>query len=186
MHPHFIVWREKTAVYRGRRSIKRGSRSRAGPFGRRVKKDQTPCAPRRERAGEADSIFILTTKGSRPKGRPLHKNKKNGALKGAAIGAGEECVLNPKKDIQPMTTFRHNSVKLLSRLKKTKKALILTVNGRAEVVVQSMEAYQRLLDIAAQADEKEGIRQGLEDVKNGRERPVREALAEFRRILRSR
>ena len=40
-------------------------------------------------------------------------------------------------------------------------------------------AYQRLLDIAALADAGEGIRQGLEDVKQGRERPVREFFDEF-------
>jgi hypothetical protein len=43
------------------------------------------------------------------------------------------------------------------------------------------EAHQRLLDIAAQADEAEGIRQGHEDVKNGRVRPAREVLEAFRR-----
>jgi hypothetical protein len=46
--------------------------------------------------------------------------------------------------------------------------------------VQDAEAYQRLLDIAAQADALEGIRQGLEDVKKGRMRPARQALEQFR------
>ena len=91
-------------------------------------------------------------------------------------------MLDLKKDIQAMTTFRRNPAKFLRQLKKTKKPLILTVNGKAEAVVQDAEAYQRLLDIAAQADEAEGIRQGLEDVKHGRERPADEALEEFRRI----
>jgi len=48
--------------------------------------------------------------------------------------------------------------------------------------VQDAEAYQRLLDIAAQADASEGIFQGLEDVKKGRIRPAREVLEVFRRI----
>ena len=52
---------------------------------------------------------------------------------------------------------------------------------KAEVVVQDAEAYQRLLDTAAQADESEALRQGLEDVKKGRVRPAREVLEEFRR-----
>jgi len=69
---------------------------------------------------------------------------------------------------------------LLTHLKKSKKPLILTVNEKAEAVVQEAEAYQRLLDIAAQADASEGIRQGLEDVKKGRVRPAREALETFR------
>lgn len=86
-----------------------------------------------------------------------------------------------KKDIQAMTTFRRNPGKFMKHLKKTKKPLILTINGKAEAVVQDAEGYQRLLDIAAQADAREGIRQGLEDVKKGRVRSAREALERFRR-----
>ncbi len=86
-----------------------------------------------------------------------------------------------KKDIQAMTTFRRNPAKFLKHLKKTRKPLILTVNGKAEAVVQDAEAYQRLLDIVAQADALEGIRQGLEDGKKGRVRPAREALETLRR-----
>jgi prevent-host-death family protein len=86
------------------------------------------------------------------------------------------------RDIQAMTTFRRNPGKFLKLLKKTKKPLVLTINGKAEAVVQDAEAYQRLLNIAAQAYASEGIRQGLEDVKKGRIRPAREALEMFRRI----
>ena len=83
------------------------------------------------------------------------------------------------KDIQPLTTFRNNSVKMMQRLKKTRRPIILTVNGKPEAVVQDAAAYQRLLDIAAAADANEGIRQGLEDVAAGRTRPAREVFAEL-------
>ena len=86
-----------------------------------------------------------------------------------------------KKDIQAMTTFRRNPAKFLKHLKKTRKPLILTVNGKAEAVVQDAEANQRLLDIAAQADASQGIHQCLEDGKKGRVRPAREALETLRR-----
>jgi prevent-host-death family protein len=95
--------------------------------------------------------------------------------------AGEGNMLDIKKDIQAMTTFRRNPAKFLKHLKKTKRPLVLTVNGKAEAVVQDAEAYQRLLDIAAHADAFEGIRQGLTDVKKSRVRPAREALEAFRR-----
>jgi prevent-host-death family protein len=85
-----------------------------------------------------------------------------------------------KKDIQAITTFRRNPAKFIKHLKKTKKPLILTINGKAEAVVQDAEAYQRLLDIAAQADMLEGIRQGAQDVRKGRVRPARESLQLFR------
>lgn len=86
-----------------------------------------------------------------------------------------------KKDIQAMTIFRRNPGKFMKHLKKTRKPLILTINGKAEAVVQDAGAYQRLLDIAARVDAAEGIRQGLEDVKAGRVVPAREALQAFRR-----
>ena len=97
-------------------------------------------------------------------------------FKGAII-----TVFDIKKDIQAMTTFRRHPGKFMNHLKKTKKPLVLTINGKAEAVVQDAEAYQRLLDIAAQADALEGIRQGIEDIKKGRMRPAREALEMFRR-----
>lgn len=92
----------------------------------------------------------------------------------------EVIMLDIKKDIQPMTTFRRNPGKFMKHLNKTKKPLVLTINGKAEAVVQDAEAYQRLLDIAAQADALEGIRQGVEGIKKGRMRPVRGALEMFR------
>jgi hypothetical protein len=64
---------------------------------------------------------------------------------------------------------------------KTKKPVVLTVNGKAEAVVQDAEAYQRLLDIAAQVDVLEGIRQSVEDMKAGRVYPARKFLQAFRR-----
>ncbi|MEO6804596.1 MAG: type II toxin-antitoxin system prevent-host-death family antitoxin [Edaphobacter sp.] len=85
------------------------------------------------------------------------------------------------KDIQPLTTFRNNSVKMMQRLKRTKRPIILTVNGKPEAIVQDAAAYQRPLDIAAQASEEEAIRQGLEDLREGRTRPLNEVIEELRR-----
>ncbi len=90
------------------------------------------------------------------------------------------------KDIQSLTTFRRRSGDFMKQLKKSKRPVVLTVKGKAAAVVQDAESYQRLLDIAAGADSGEGIRQGLEDVKKGRVRPVREFFAEFeaRHVIR--
>ncbi len=85
------------------------------------------------------------------------------------------------KDIQPLTTFRNNSVEFMQQLKATQRPIILTVNGKPEAVVQDAAAYQRLLDLAAAADVKEGIRQGLEDMREGRTRPLNEVFEEMRK-----
>lgn len=83
------------------------------------------------------------------------------------------------KDIQSLTTFRRRSGDFMKQLKKNKRPVVLTVNGKAAAVVQDAEAYQRLLDIAAYADAGEGIRQGLEDVKQGKVRSAKEFFADF-------
>jgi len=90
-------------------------------------------------------------------------------------------MLDITKDIQPLTTFRRQSASFLSQLKRSKRPVILTVNGKAAAVVQDAEAYQRLLDIAARADVFEAIRQGLDDVARGRTSPAREVFDQMRR-----
>ena len=89
-------------------------------------------------------------------------------------------MLNIATDIQSLTAFRRNSASMLKRVRKSKRPLVLTVNGKAAAIVQDAEAYQRLLDVAARADAREGIRQGLEDARKGRTQPAREFFSEFR------
>jgi prevent-host-death family protein len=88
-------------------------------------------------------------------------------------------VLDISKDIHSLTAFRRRPGDFMKQLKKSRRPVVLTVRGKAAAVVQDAQAYQNLLDIAAQADAAEGIRQGLEDVRRGRVRPAREFFAEF-------
>jgi len=84
-------------------------------------------------------------------------------------------------DIQSLTTFRRSSSEFLKQLKKTKRPVVLTVNGKAEAVVQDAEAYQRLLNIVARMDDMTAIRQGLDDAAHGRTRPAKAVFDEMRR-----
>ncbi len=90
-------------------------------------------------------------------------------------------MLDITKDIQSLTTFRRRSGDFMRQLKKSKRPVVLTVKGKAAAIVQDAGAYQRLLDIAAQANTEEGIRQGLADVAHGRTRPAKEVFDEIRR-----
>jgi prevent-host-death family protein len=90
-------------------------------------------------------------------------------------------MLDITKDIQSLTTFRRRSGDFMKQLKKSKRPVVLTVKGKAAAIVQDAEAYQRLLDIAASASAEEGIRQGLDDVAQGRTRPAKEVFNEIRR-----
>jgi prevent-host-death family protein len=88
-------------------------------------------------------------------------------------------MLNITDDIQSLTTFRRRSGDFMKQLRRTKRPVVLTVNGKAAAVVQDAEAYQRLLDIAASADAGEGIRQGMEDARQGRVRSARDFFDDF-------
>ena len=88
-------------------------------------------------------------------------------------------MLDITSDIQSLTTFRRRSGDFMKQLKKTKRPVVLTVKGKAAAIVQDAAAYQHLLDIAASASAEEGIRLGLDDVRQGMVRPAREFFADF-------
>jgi len=82
--------------------------------------------------------------------------------------------LDITREVQSLTTFRRRSADIIRKLKKSRRPVLLTVKGRVTAIVQDAEAYQHLLDLAARADAKEGIRQGIEDARKGRVRPAEE------------
>ena len=53
---------------------------------------------------------------------------------------------------------------------------MLTVNGQAELVVQSAKAYQRLIDDQEILENLRSISRGLEQAERGESRPMREFL----------
>ena len=88
-------------------------------------------------------------------------------------------MLDITKDIQSLTTFRRRSGDFMKQLHKTKRPVVLTVKGKAQAVVKDADAYQRLLDVAAKSDVYEGIRQGLEESRQGLGRDAEDFFAEF-------
>jgi PHD/YefM family antitoxin component YafN of YafNO toxin-antitoxin module len=50
------------------------------------------------------------------------------------------------EDIRSLTDFQRNTRTHLKRLKRTGRPELLTINGKAEVVVQNASAYQRLIE----------------------------------------
>jgi len=87
--------------------------------------------------------------------------------------------MNIADGIDSLTNFKRRSADYLKKLRKTGDPVVLTVNGKAEVVVQDAAAYQRLVDAAARVEREEtvaAIREGLADLKSGRTRPARTAL----------
>ena len=73
-------------------------------------------------------------------------------------------MLNISRDIHSLSSFKRNTVEFLEQMKQTGKPVVLTVNGKAELVVQDAKSYQKLLDALERLEAIAGIKQGLEDV----------------------
>lgn len=82
-------------------------------------------------------------------------------------------------NIHALSDFQRNSKNYIRRLKRTGKPAVLTVNGQAEVVIQSAEAYQKLLDDLQFVETIRGISRGLEQARRGEGRPMRALLEEL-------
>lgn len=93
-------------------------------------------------------------------------------------------MLNLEKDIRSLSDFKRNTLNLMGRMRESGNPMVLTVNGRAELVVQDAAAYQKLLDALEFAETVQGIQRGLDDVNAGRTRPAKKAFAELRRKYR--
>jgi len=80
-------------------------------------------------------------------------------------------------NIHSLSDFQRNTKDHIRKLKASGKPAVLTVNGEAEVVVQSAEAYQKLLDDRQLLDSIRSVSRGLEQAKRGEGRVMREFLA---------
>jgi len=71
------------------------------------------------------------------------------------------------REIRSVTEFQRNIKDYVGRLKENKAPLVLTVNGRAELVVQDAESYQLLLERLERAETVAAIARGLEQFGRG-------------------
>ena len=88
-------------------------------------------------------------------------------------------MLNLTTGIDSLTNFKRQTAQYLDRLHETGDPVVLTVNGRAQVVIQDAAAYQRLMEMAHATDRLAAIaslHEGLADVASDRTKPARPAL----------
>jgi hypothetical protein len=64
-------------------------------------------------------------------------------------------------------------------MKKTKKPVVLTVNRKADPVVQDAGSYQELLQAKERMEAIEGIKRGLESMKRNAGKPAEKFFQEF-------
>ena len=66
------------------------------------------------------------------------------------------------RNIYPLSDFQRNAKDFTAKLKESQKPIVLTVNGKAAMVIQDAEAYQELLDAADIARSAAIIKQRME------------------------
>jgi PHD/YefM family antitoxin component YafN of YafNO toxin-antitoxin module len=90
-------------------------------------------------------------------------------------------MLNLVNGIDTLTNFKRDTARFLKRLRETKGPVVLTINGKAELVVLAAASYQALIERVERLEAVAAVKEGLEDVAAGRTRPAREALEELAR-----
>lgn len=71
-------------------------------------------------------------------------------------------------DIHSLSDFKRNT-------------WVLTINGKAELVVQAASSYQKLLERVDELEAIQCIQRGLSDVEAGRVTPLKQFEREFRK-----
>ena len=86
-------------------------------------------------------------------------------------------------EIHSLTDFQRSAREHIRRLRQTGRPEVLTVNGKAEVVVQDAAAYQELIDRLDRAEAIVGINRGLVSLRRGEGQPAEEAFDGLREQL---
>lgn len=85
------------------------------------------------------------------------------------------------REVRSVTEFQRNIKDYVGRLKENKTPLVLTVNGRAELVVQDAESYQLILERLERAETLAAIRRGIEQFDRGEGIQLDEAEGQLRK-----
>ena len=84
------------------------------------------------------------------------------------------------REIHPLTDFLRNHKAHVTRLKETHAPEVLTVNGKAELVIQDAESYQRMLGRLHHLETLAAIQEGMASAERGELKPAAQVLDEMR------
>jgi prevent-host-death family protein len=85
------------------------------------------------------------------------------------------------REVRSVTEFQRNIKDYVGQLKEKKSPMVLTVNGRAELVVQDAASYQEMLDRLEKAETIAAIRRGMEQAARGEGIPLEKAEKHLRK-----
>ena len=88
-------------------------------------------------------------------------------------------MLDINSDINSLSNFKRNTPEFLRQLKETGHPVVLTINGKAELVVQDTASYQKLIELAGRAERMDALKASIEDMKAGKLVPADDLPFEF-------
>jgi PHD/YefM family antitoxin component YafN of YafNO toxin-antitoxin module len=71
------------------------------------------------------------------------------------------------EEIHSLSDFQRNAKQHIVRMKKKRRPLVLTINGKAEMVAVDVKSFQEMLEIIDRVEAVEGIRLSLESKQRG-------------------
>jgi PHD/YefM family antitoxin component YafN of YafNO toxin-antitoxin module len=83
--------------------------------------------------------------------------------------------------IDSLTNFKRNTPAFLDRLRESGQPVVLTINGKAKLVVQDAAAYQQLLELIDRVEAIKGIERGLHEMNSGKGKPLEQVDREIRK-----
>ena len=88
-------------------------------------------------------------------------------------------------DIYPVSDFNRKPAEHIKRVQETKKPEVLTVNGKAAVVMVDPESYDKLAQDAELSRTLAQIARASAEHESGKSQPLHEAFAELKEELKA-
>ena len=76
-------------------------------------------------------------------------------------------MINLSQDIYSLTDFKRRTAVFMKQLKDRRRPVVLTVNGKAELVVQDAASYQKLLEVADRFEAMSALQEGMAQSRRG-------------------
>ena len=83
------------------------------------------------------------------------------------------------RDIQSLSVFKRDTAKFRRQLKRTRQPIVLTVNGKADMVLIDADSYDEYLRDKDQIDMIASVNRGIDDMLSGRTKPAEQVFREF-------
>jgi len=83
------------------------------------------------------------------------------------------------QDTHSLSDFKRHTSEFMEQLEETGRPVVLTVNGKAKLVVQDAESYQKMIEALEEAK----TLQAIAEMKAGKGRPAKEFFEELGKEL---